>query len=108
MSIINSAYADAQQLAIMRGERRYFLGRPQENSGDQNGTFAQMLLNGLGEVNTLQQDADALSVQAIVDPESVDVHDVTIAAAKAELALNIAKNVMDRVVEAYQQIQNVR
>jgi flagellar hook-basal body complex protein FliE len=67
-----------------------------------------MLLSGLGEVSQLDQDAQSLSVQAVLDPESVDAHDVTIAAAKAELALSITKNIVDRVIEAYREIQNIR
>ena len=65
-------------------------------------------MDGLGQVNRLEQDAQQLSIQAVTNPDSVDVHDVTIAAAKAELALSITKNVVDRVIQAYKEIQNVR
>ena len=34
----------------------------------------------------------------LVDPDSVDAHDVTIAMAKANLSLNITRTVLDRVV----------
>jgi flagellar hook-basal body complex protein FliE len=44
----------------------------------------------------------------IVEPESVSIHSVMIAAQKAELALSMAKAVSDRVVRAYTEITNMR
>lgn len=70
--------------------------------------FGNMLIESLQEVSDLQTNAEALSVQAVVDPESVNAHDVTIAAAKANMALNIAKNVIDRVIDGYKNITNMR
>lgn len=71
-------------------------------------SFSQLLLDSLDGVNEQQQTAETLSVQAITDPDSVDVHDVTIAAAQANLSLSITKSIVDRVVQAYREIQNVR
>lgn len=70
--------------------------------------FAGMLFDGLDSVNRRQQEHSKLSVRAIVDPDSVNAHDVTIAAAKAEMTLNITKNVVDRVIRAYRDITTVR
>ena len=44
----------------------------------------------------------------ITDPDSVDVHDVTIALAEANLALSMTKAVVDRALAAYREIINVR
>jgi flagellar hook-basal body complex protein FliE len=44
----------------------------------------------------------------ITDPDSVDVHDVTISLAEANMALNITKAVLDRVVRAYRDITSAR
>jgi flagellar hook-basal body complex protein FliE len=71
-------------------------------------SFGQMLFDSLHSVNDDQQYANNLSVQAVVDPDSVDAHDVTIAMAKANLSLSITKNVMDRVVQAYRDITTLR
>jgi flagellar hook-basal body complex protein FliE len=38
----------------------------------------------------------------------VDTHDVTIAAAKANLSLSITKNVVDRVIQGYREISTLR
>jgi flagellar hook-basal body complex protein FliE len=71
-------------------------------------SFSQLLLDSLDGVNEQQQTAETLSIQAVTDPDSVDVHDVTIAAAQANLSLSITKSVVDRVIQAYREIQNVR
>lgn len=71
-------------------------------------SFGSLLLESLNNVNDMQQTSETLSIQAVVDPESVNAHDVTIAAAKANMSLSITKNVVDRVIQAYREIQNVR
>lgn len=70
--------------------------------------FRDMLIGSLEEVNGLQRSHEQLSIQAIVNPESVEAHDLTIAAAKATTALSITKNVVDRVIQAYRDITNLR
>jgi len=44
----------------------------------------------------------------LIDPDSVDAHDVTIAMAKANMSLNITRTVLDRVVRAWKDIINTR
>jgi flagellar hook-basal body complex protein FliE len=55
-------------------------------------------------VNDLQQESLKLSQQMITDPDSGDAHDVTITLAEANMALNITKTVVDRVIRAYREI----
>jgi len=71
-------------------------------------SFGSMLLESLNSVNEMQQTSEALAVQAVTDPESVNAHDITIAAAKANMSLSITKNIVDRVIQAYREIQNIR
>lgn len=121
MTFLSAQQVSGHELVLARTDPRHLTGRldPQQSasasgaaaqraSGSQNGTFASMLLDGLNSVNDQQQTADQLSVQAVVDPDSVDAHDVSIAAAKANLSLNITKSVVDRAIQAYREIQNVR
>jgi flagellar hook-basal body complex protein FliE len=70
--------------------------------------FGEMLLKALNGVNDSQVTAVNLAQQMITDPESVDVHDVTIALAEANLALSMTKAVVDRALAAYREIINVR
>ncbi|HKJ85647.1 MAG TPA: flagellar hook-basal body complex protein FliE [Spirochaetia bacterium] len=109
MTYLNATQVTGHELTLARTDPRHYAGRldPQP-SGNQDGTFGSMLMNSLNSVNAQQQTADNLAVQAVVDPENVNTHDVTIAAAKANLSLSITKSVVDRVIQAYREIQNVR
>jgi flagellar hook-basal body complex protein FliE len=70
--------------------------------------FGEMLLKALNGVNDSQVNAVNLAQQMITDPDSVDVHTVTIALAEANLALSMTKAVVDRALAAYREIINVR
>jgi len=72
------------------------------------GSFGSLFLQALGQVNAQQLRAQDLSQALITDPESVDIHDVTIALAEANLSLSMAKAVIDRAIRAYREIVNIR
>lgn len=67
-----------------------------------------MVMDELNTVNNLQLKSDELSRRLVTDPDSVDVHDVTVALAEANMALNITKAVVDRVIRAYRDIITAR
>ena len=71
-------------------------------------TFGNLLIEGLNNVNGMQQEGMNLMQQMVIDPESVDTHDVTIALAKANLSLSITREVVDRAVKAYKEIISIR
>jgi flagellar hook-basal body complex protein FliE len=71
-------------------------------------SFGSLFLQALGQVNQQQLRAQDLSQALITDPESVDIHDVTIALAEANLSLSMAKAVIDRAIRAYREIVNIR
>ncbi|TVQ39976.1 MAG: flagellar hook-basal body complex protein FliE [Spirochaetaceae bacterium] len=87
---------------------RHVAGRYDQPAAQPAQDFRSMLFDGLNTVNQLQRSHAELSVQAIIDPESVHPHDVTIAGAKANMSLNIARNVVDRVIRAYRDVVNIR
>ena len=70
--------------------------------------FTSALRNALGETNQLQQDMSDITQAYITDPESVDVHDVTIAMSKANMSIEITKAVVDGALKAYNNIINMR
>ncbi|MDR1867163.1 MAG: flagellar hook-basal body complex protein FliE [Treponema sp.] len=72
------------------------------------GTFEEAMLRALDNVSTDQQKAETLIQAAITDPDSVDVHDITIAQAKASLSLNISRTVLNRLVQGWKDIINTR
>jgi flagellar hook-basal body complex protein FliE len=72
------------------------------------GNFGALLMNALGGVNDSQLKAMDLSQKMVTDPNSVNVEDVTIALADANLAISMTKAVVDRALAAYREIINVR
>ncbi len=70
--------------------------------------FTNALRNALGETNNLQNAVTDITQAYLTDPESVDVHDVTIAMSKANMSLEITKAVVDGALKAYNNIINIR
>ena len=93
---------------LERTDARHLPGEGDAPQQTQQQSFDQMLMSSLGDVNQMQKDHANLAVQAVINPDSVDTHDVTIAAAKANLSLSITKNVVDRVIQGYREITSLR
>ncbi|MFI3258410.1 MAG: flagellar hook-basal body complex protein FliE [Spirochaetales bacterium] len=71
-------------------------------------SFDSYLINAMDYVNEKQQVASDISTQLITDPDSVDVHDVTIAMAEANLTLSLAQSVITRLTQAWSEITTTR
>jgi len=71
-------------------------------------SFEQALLNAMDGVNADQAKSTDLVQQMIVDPDSVDAQDVTIAMAEANMSLNLAKTILSRIVTAWKDVINTR
>ncbi|MDQ0337261.1 flagellar hook-basal body complex protein FliE [Caldalkalibacillus uzonensis] len=69
--------------------------------------FGALLKQALREVNRSQQEADQLT-QKLVTGEVDDLHQVMIAAEKANLQLQLTIQVRNKVVEAYQDIMRMQ
>ncbi|MBL8966881.1 MAG: flagellar hook-basal body complex protein FliE [Spirochaetaceae bacterium] len=77
--------------------------------GDSGGSsFENAMLKAMDGVNAYQNQSSDLVQQMAVDPDSVDAHDVTVAMAEANLSLNIARTIMDRVVRGWKEVINTR
>ena len=74
---------------------------PEEN-------FGKLFTRALSQVNDLQHKSMNLTQAMITDPDSVDIHDVTIAIAEATLSLSMTKSIMDGAIRAYREIINTR
>lgn len=72
------------------------------------GDFTAMFMEALKGVNRTVTESGELSMMLITDPDSVDTHDVTIALAKANLAVSLTKTIVDRALQAYTNIINLR
>ena len=83
-------------------------GAAEPARGDTEQKFGTLLMGALGSVNNSQLKAMDLSRAMVTDPNSVNVEDVTIALADANLALSMTKAIVDRALAAYREIINVR
>ena len=75
---------------------------------NQSKTFQSYLLDALNTVNSQQLDVTSVQEKLITDPDDVDIHDVTIAMAKARQSLNLAQTVIDRLVTGWNEITTTR
>lgn len=66
-------------------------------------TFGEMLKVAVRKVDALEKDADDMMLK-LSTGEVQDVHEVMLAAEKAELSLQLTVEIRDRVIEAYQTI----
>ncbi len=69
-------------------------------------TFGHFLQNAIGEVNQAQMRAGDLSTRFAAG-EAVDVHQVMIAAQEASVALTLAVQVRNKLVDGYQELMRV-
>jgi flagellar hook-basal body complex protein FliE len=102
------AFGDVVKLA--RTDPRHIggVGEKAVQQGGAEQSFGTMLMSALGGVNDTQVKGMQLAQKMITDPQSVNVHDVTIALAEANLAISMTKAIVDRALTAYREIINVR
>lgn len=107
--LLSNNQVRGDKITLFRTDPRHLAGTGGRAAGDEKSAdFGKVLMNGLNKVNNLQQESLDLSRRMITDPDSVDVHDVTITLAEANMALNITKAVVDRVIRAYRDITGSR
>ena len=70
-------------------------------------SFGSFLNEAIENLNKQQAEVNALN-QSFVIGEAVDVHQLTIAAEKAYLSLELAVQVRNKAIEAYQEIMRMQ
>ncbi len=95
---------------LLRTNEKHMFGANENAAVEQDTeqSFGKLFTNALNNVNNEQIESMELSELMITDPNSVDVHDVTIAMAEANLSLSMTKSIMDGVIKAYTAIINTR
>ena len=102
----DSAHIGSEPITSMMSQT---IRSKKETAGtEKKGAFEQYLLKAVDSVNDKQMASDAIAQQLITDPDSVDVHDVTIKMAQASLSLSLAQTVIDRVVKDWNEITTTR
>lgn len=88
--------------------RHYGDIKPTHSPDDVAESFAEVLNKSLEKVNDQQVEADQLTQKLVFDPNSVDSHQVLIAAEKARISLTFTKTMIDGVIKAYRDLSNLR
>ena len=70
-------------------------------------SFKSFLLESIREVNSMQQDADQ-AVEKLVTGGEVNPAEVLTAVQKADIAFRMMMQIRNKMVQAYQEIQNIR
>ncbi len=110
MDLLSSLSAQGSQIEQLRSDVRHFdvTGKMGPLGGGTKATFQDAMMAAMEGVNGDQIKATDLYQKMIIDPDSVDAHDVTLAAAQAQMSLNLAKGVVERGLQAYRDIINMR
>lgn len=78
------------------------------NGVSKTGSFKNYLLEAVENMNSQQLNVAALQEQIVTDPDSVDIHDVTVSMAKAQMSLNLAQTVIERLVKGWNDLSQNR
>jgi flagellar hook-basal body complex protein FliE len=70
-------------------------------------SFKDVLLNSIGEVNAMQQQADK-AVERLAAGEDVSPVEVLTAVQKADIAFRMMMQIRNKLVQAYQEVQAIR
>jgi len=92
-------------LSIVKPELK-LAGQP-EAVDQQTSGFGDLLKKAIEEVNALQQQSSEMKTK-LVTGEIEDIHQVMIAAAKADLAFQLTVQIRNKVIEAYQEIMRMQ
>ncbi len=80
---------------------------PTQATAHSSGTGFDSVLSGVDQLQQMQSNADGLAVQAVTGQLS-DVHDYTIAAAQASLAIELTAAVRNQAVNAFDEIMRMQ
>ena len=80
-------------------------GRPE--AGQSTSSFTGFLLDAIGEVNSMQAAADQ-AVEMLATGEEVNPVEVLTAVQKADIAFRMMMQIRNKLVQAYQEVQNIR
>lgn len=91
----NAADASGQTLA----------GQPKTASGQV--SFADMLKDAVGKVNTMQKTADT-KMEQLATGKTDNIQDVMVATEQADIAMRLMVNIRNKVIDAYQEIMKMQ
>lgn len=79
-----------------------------EKDSNNSPTFLNYLTKSIGDTNTALVNAEILQQKLVEDPDNTSIDEVTIAAKEAEIALNLTKSVINKLITGYKELINIR
>jgi flagellar hook-basal body complex protein FliE len=76
-------------------------------AADSSNAFSSILRNTIGNLQSVQSDADA-TIQKFLTGENDDLHTTVLATQRAEMAFELGLQVRNKVVSAYQEIMKMQ
>lgn len=77
------------------------------STDNKDGSFAATLKDAIGTVNQMQKESD-VQMQKLATGQSDNIHDVMIAAEKADIALKLMVQIRNKMIEAYQEVMKMQ
>lgn len=71
-------------------------------------SFKDFLMDSIKEVNSMQQDADQAVERLVTGDQSASPAEVLTAVQKADIAFRMMMQIRNKMVQAYQEVQNIR
>ncbi|MBP5753864.1 MAG: flagellar hook-basal body complex protein FliE [Treponema sp.] len=71
-------------------------------------SFESYLIDAVSEMNDQQVQLTAIQEKVVTDPDSVNIEEVTTAMAKAQMSLNLAQTVIDRLISGWNELSQNR
>lgn len=72
-----------------------------------NTNFGDFLQNAINKVNDKQIEAEG-ATQALITGEATDIHEVMLATEEARLSLELAVQIRNKIVDAYQELSRMQ
>jgi flagellar hook-basal body complex protein FliE len=83
------------------------LAAPQQGGAASGGQFKNILLEALGQVNSMQTQANE-AVQQLVTGGDVNPAEVLTTLQKADISFRMMLQIRNKLVQAYQEVNNIR
>ncbi len=75
--------------------------------GKSEGSFKNLMLEGIHQVNSMQQQAD-LAVEQLLTGEDVDPASVLTSIQKADMSFRMMMQIRNKLMQAYQELKEIR
>ncbi len=108
MTRTDAAHTGASKLSDIGAPAGGIPSAAEQGAGRMRRSFEEYLVDAVKSMNSQQLEVSSLQQRLVTEPDSVDIHDVTIAMSKARMSLNLAQSVIDRLVQGWSEITTTR